>query len=102
MKYLLIISCLLFTSVGWSKDINGDDLIKRQGLYYEKSTEKLFTGNVTGKKQGKISKGKREGEWLEYFDTGQLKWKGNYKYGKLEGEVRFKYWDNGSYYRKTL
>ena len=24
MKYLLIISCLLFTSVGWSKDVSGD------------------------------------------------------------------------------
>ena len=28
MKYLLIISCLLFTSVGWGKDVNSDDLKK--------------------------------------------------------------------------
>ena len=28
MKYLLILSSLLFTSVGWSKDVNSDDLIK--------------------------------------------------------------------------
>jgi len=27
MKYLLTIFCLLFNSVGWSKDINSDDLI---------------------------------------------------------------------------
>ena len=95
MKYLLIISCLLFTSVGWSKDINGDDLIKRQGLYYEKFTEKPFTGNVTGKEQGKISKGKREGEWVHYYENGQLRGKSNYKEGKLEDEVVFKYYENG-------
>ena len=54
MKYLLIISCLLFTSVGWSKTINGDDLVERGGLYYEKYTDVPFTGNVVGKFQGKF------------------------------------------------
>ena len=59
MKYLLILSCLLFTSVGWSKTINSDDLVEKDGLYYEKFTDKPFTGKVTGQQQGKISKGKR-------------------------------------------
>ena len=79
MKFLLILSCLLFTSVGWSKDISFEDLIERDGLYYEKYTEKPFTGNVTGKEQGKISKGKKEGKWLMYRDNGQLMIKENYK-----------------------
>ena len=57
MKYLLILSCLLFTSVGWNKDISLDDLIilNQDGLYYEKFTDVPFTGQVTGKKQGKIN-----------------------------------------------
>ena len=41
MKYLLIISCLLFTSIGWSKDINSDDLVKRDGewLFYNRNDQ---------------------------------------------------------------
>ena len=94
MKYLLILSCLLFTSVGWSKDINSDELIKRDGLYYEKFKDVPFTGDVVGKEQGKISKGKREGEYLTYYENGQLKYKSNYKEGVLEGEWLY-YHDNG-------
>ena len=94
MKYLLILSCLLFTSVGWSKDINSDDLVERQGLIYEKFMDVPFTGNSIGKEQGKISKGKVEGEWLYYYDNGQLQFKSNYKDGKKDGET-FWYKENG-------
>ena len=100
MKYILIISCLLFTSVGWSKDVNWKDLVKRDGLYYEKFTDVPFTGKVTGERQGKISKGKREGEWLFYYESGQLERKVNYKDGKREGE-RLNYWDNGQLRSKS-
>ena len=86
MKYLLILSCLLFTSVGWSKDVSMDDLVQRDGLYYEKYTDVPFTGNVIGQQQGKISKGKREGEWLNYYENGQLEYKKYYKDDKFDGE----------------
>ncbi len=94
MKYLFIISCLLFTSVVWSKDVSYDDLVKREGLYYEKFTREPFTGNVTGEKQGKIVKGEPDGEFVEYFENGQLKQVGHYKDGKKEGEF-LRYHDNG-------
>ena len=94
MKYLLILSCLLFTSVGWSKDVNSDELIKRDGLYYEKFKDVPFTGDVVGAKRGIIIKGKREGEWLYYHENGQLRFKENYKDGKLEGEWLY-YHENG-------
>ena len=61
-----------------------DDLVERDGLYYEKFTDVPFTGNVTGKEQGKISKGKKEGEWLYYFGNSPL-WIHNYKDGEPEG-----------------
>ena len=88
MKYLLIISCLLFTAFGCSKSINSDDLIlsKQDGLFYKKSKDVPFTGEVTGRVKGKINKGKREGEWLEYYKNGSLESKSNYKDGKEEGE----------------
>ena len=94
MKYLLIISCLLFTSVGWSKDINFDDLVKREKLYYEKFTDVPFTGNVTGRIQGKLKNGYKDGNWIIYFENGNLQDKSNYKDGKIEGEW-LTYHDNG-------
>ena len=86
MKHLLIIFTLLLTSISWSKDVDWNDLIKRDGLWYEKFTNEPFTGNSTGLKQGKVKDGKKDGEWLEYHENGQLKIKRNYKDGKLEGE----------------
>ena len=86
MKYFLVI-LLLFFSVGCSKIINSDDLIlsKTDGLFYEKNNKKPFTGEVTGRVKGQIIKGKREGEWLQYYANGSLESKSNYKDGKEEG-----------------
>ena len=36
------------------------ELVKRDGLYYEKLSKTLFTGKVTGKEQGKIKDGKKK------------------------------------------
>jgi len=94
MKYLLIISCLLLTTVGWSKDVSYDDLLKREGLYYEKFTDVPYTGEASGKKSGKILKGIKDGNWLEYWDNGQLKYKENWKDGKKDGEF-LEYHENG-------
>ena len=49
MKHLLIIFSLLLTSVSWSKDVDYNDLVKRNGLYYEKFTNEPFTGKTTGR-----------------------------------------------------
>ena len=95
MKYLLIISCLLFTSISWSKDINGDDLVVKDSMYYEKFTEKPFTGKVTGIKQGKIQKGKIEGKWIEYWESGILKESYTIKKGNYDGEF-LTYHENGN------
>ena len=102
MKYLLILSCLLFTSVGWSKDISWDDLIKsnQDGLFYEKFMDTPFSGKVTGEEQGKISKGKRDGKWIKYYENGQFLFEGNYKDGKKEGE-QLAYYENGQLRRKS-
>ena len=86
MKHLLIIFSLLLTSVSWSKDVDYNDLVKRNGLYYEKFTNEPFTGKTTGRIQKNYINGKFEGEWLEYYENGQLKIKRNYKDDKLEGE----------------
>ena len=80
---LLIIFLLLSPSLSWSKDVSFDDLVERDGLYYEKFTKDAFTGNDIGKEQGKISKGIKDGEWVEYYENGQLEKFEIYKDGKL-------------------
>ena len=99
LKHLLIIFSLLLTSVSWSKDVDWNDLIKRDGLWYEKFTNEPFTGNSTGLKQGKVKDGKKDGEWLYYYENGQLYLKNTYKEGKKDGE-RLKYYDNGQLMEK--
>ena len=89
MKHLLIIFSLLLTSISWSKDVDWNNLIKRDGLWYEKFTDEPFTGNSTGLKQGKVKEGKKDGEWLYYSVNGQLYLKNTYKYGKKDGERFF-------------
>ena len=63
-----------------------DELVKRDGIYYKKSTDTLFTGAVTGTWQGRFENGVKIGEWAFYHDNGQVYGKGSYKNGKKEDE----------------
>ena len=83
MKHFLIIFSLLLTSVSWSKDVDWNDLVKKDGLWYEKFTNEPFTGNSTGLKQGKVKDGIKDGETLVYNENGQFEKTKIYKGGKL-------------------
>ena len=61
------------------------ELMKREGIYYPKFSEVPFTGKITGKQQGSIKNGQKEGAWISYRENGQLFFKENYKDGKEEG-----------------
>jgi len=82
----------LLSSPSWSAALG--DLVKREGLYYEKFTDVPFSGEVTGSEQGSFKNGKLDGVWVIYRKNGQLAMKGNYENGKLEGAF-VGYWDNG-------
>ena len=87
MKKLFILSIFLLSLISTPcLSETMDELVKRDGLYYEKLSKTLFTGKVTGKEQGRIKDGKKEGEWVEYWGNGQLMSKVSYKNGKEEGE----------------
>ena len=56
-----------------------DDLVRREGIYYKKSTDVPFTGKVTGKDpeynrktQGSFKDGKWDGPYVSYHYNGQL------------------------------
>ena len=89
---LTIIFISLLSSPSWS--VNFDDLVKREGIYYEKFTDVPFTGKVTGQEQGSFKNGVKEGTWVAYREDGQLERKGNYKNGKTDG-AWIRYWENG-------
>ena len=87
MKTLFLLPILLLSLISTPcLSETMDELVKRDGLYYEKLSKTLFTGKVTGKEQGRIKDGKKEGEWVEYWGNGQLMSKVSYKNGKEEGE----------------
>ena len=84
-----LLSLISFPSLG----VDFDDLVERDGLFYEKSTDVPFTGDVTGTKQGFMKKGKREGEWKFYYGDNVLKAQGPYEQGKQNGTFTI-YYDN--------
>ena len=72
-----------------------DDLVERDGLYYQKFTDVPFTGEIDeGLKRGNFKNGKFEGIWIKYWDNGQLEYKSEYKNGEPEG-WRIGYHKNG-------
>ena len=59
MKHLLIIFSLLLTSISWSKNLNYNDLVFSEEVYYKKFSNLPFTGKVKGKQQDRMKKGKK-------------------------------------------
>ena len=89
---LLVLLSLSFPSFG----LTLDDLVIRDGLYYEKFTDVPFSGEIDeGLERGEFEDGKREGPWVAYRDDGQLWQKGAYKDGKEEGPW-VQYYKDGS------
>ena len=78
--FLLILLSLSLPSVGGTIG----DLVKREGIYYKKFGDVSFTGKVEGLVQGSFKDGLTEGLWVEYYDNGQVWFKGKYKDGKRE------------------
>ena len=71
-----------------------DDLVFRDGLYYQKFTDVPFSGKITGRQQGSFKNGVKDGTWVWYYENGQLSYKGNFNNGKRDG-AWFWYWGNG-------
>ena len=88
IKIAVMFRLNLFFAIGIvsiSKSETIDDLVEREALFYLKFTDTPFTGELEGMQQGRISEGKKQGSWLEFWITGQLKSKGEYIDGKKTG-----------------
>ena len=90
ITFLTIVFCLT-SSVVLSETVTPTDLVKRNGIYYKKLTDKPYSGYVEGKskygfyEKGTFNDGKQEGIWKYYWTNGLLGEKGTYKDGKQEG-----------------
>ena len=92
MKHLPVLLLFCFLPVSSAKEINHDDLVERDGLWYEKSTSVVFTGSVyteysegTRVKNGEIVSGLKERTWKDYYPNGRVMDIFFYKGGKLDG-----------------
>ena len=124
MKQTLLTLCLIvFALPSWGEALTIDDLVQRNDLYYKKFSNVPFTGEISGMINGKFKNGEEDGEWVTYWNNGNLYNKGEYKYGKREeewvgyfnnGQLKYKgeyknhkrvgewveYWSNGHLWRK--
>ena len=94
---LQIFSVLLLLTMPihiFAADLNPNDLVSRDGFFYEKFTDIPFTGTVKGSERGSISDGLRQGLWEFFDDNGNLVSRGNFKDGYENGTWEF-YWGNG-------
>ncbi len=62
-------------------------------------TESWFHGNEKLLSEGQVIKGKREGVWKYYYDTGELNREESYSGGKLDGNFT-EWYQNGLYMKK--
>ena len=84
-----------------SEIVDANNLINREGLFYNKITSKLFSGLVefnydSGKLRAKggFKLGKEECYWEDYNEKGSPFSKGYYMNGRPHGEFKF-YHENG-------
>ena len=95
---LTILFISLLSSPSWSATI--DDLVQREGIYYEKFTDVPFNGKLIGGIQGSFKNGKREGAWVWYYSNGQVMSKSFLKNGLAQG-TGVTYYRNGQLHNKV-
>ena len=86
MRTLFIIPLFLMSLMSlpsWGLTMN--DLVERNGLWYEKFTDVPFNGDITGHTKTSFKDGKFHGDYEGYWLNGQLMYDGAYILGKKNG-----------------
>lgn len=74
--------------------VTDKDLVERNGLWFQKSSEIPYTGSTRGLKQRSYRQGKLHGRGIILYESGQLKVEMTYENGKLNGPYKM-YFENG-------
>ena len=78
-KLITLLLIATFSVTAYCEKVKMNDLTERNGVYFKKSSEVPFTGELEGRYQGRMVDGKRDGLWLTYSPEGNL-WFKNYKW----------------------
>ncbi len=90
MKKQLLLFYLLFPFMVFGQQVDANKLEERNGLTYEVGKTKPFTGqSITYTENGK-----EEGEYIWWFENGNLNKKGVYHNGIADGKWEW-YYENG-------
>ena len=92
--FIALVSLLLVPNYACSESM--ENLVLRDGLFYERSSNSPYTGVLDDKRsRGSVIDGKQEGPWVAYWKNGTISSKGHYKKGKQDGSWLY-YFDNGN------
>lgn len=83
MRSVVLLGWIFFSSFVGAAGF--DELVERDGVYYEKATNTPFTGQIDGIEEGLIRDGKKEGLWITYFSDGRVLSKAHFDNGVLNG-----------------
>ena len=89
---------LLYPSLAFGEDKN--DLVSREGIYYENFSDLPFTGRVVGQWEGSFKEGRKNGPWVTYYENKKVLARGAYNNGKREG-LWVTFYKNGQLYFKA-
>ena len=92
MRLVLFLGCFSFCSFLIAASF--DELVERDGVYYQKSSQVPYTGQIDGIEKGLIRNGKKEGLWTTFFSDGRALSKAHFKNGILNGHFE-SYQSNG-------
>jgi len=92
MRLGVFLGCFLFCP--FSIAASFDNLVERDGVYYQKSSQVPYTGQIDGIEKGLIRNGKKEGLWTTFFSDGRALSKAHFKNGILDGHFE-SYQSNG-------
>ena len=89
---LFFILSLILVGCEKKEPVDQDDLVERDGLWYEKFSKEPYTGEmVDWSEEGQLvergfyENGLKIGLWEKYYGNGNIQEKSNYLNGKLEG-----------------
>ncbi len=86
-KAILLSLFLIFLSACSERTIDRDELVERNGVFYEKFSTEPFTGSVTGRTSGRMSKGLFNGLVTTFDEEGRLTSEYNLVNGVRDGDV---------------
>ena len=85
-----VATCVAFPCC--SADI--EDLIKKNGLYYDLEADSPFSGEIGGQDSGFFKEGLKNGRWIYHHLNGQVKSEGDFQDGQEQG-TWLGYYENG-------